>query len=60
VTAEQLLDELRDVFAEVRVKAMDVLRPLTLGQVALRPGEIQVETRVQLLLCRHILWFDVG
>src|SRR5689334_13092381 len=30
VTAEQLLDELRDVLAEIRVEAVDVLRPLAL------------------------------
>ena len=50
VAAEQLLDELRDVLAEVGMKAMDVPRPLPLGQVALRPGEIEIEAGVDLLL----------
>ena len=50
MTAEELLDELRDVLAEIRMEAMDVPRPLPLGQVALRPREIEVEARVDLLL----------
>ena len=39
VAREQRLDELRDELAEVRVEPVDVLRPLALGQVALRPRE---------------------
>jgi hypothetical protein len=36
-----------------------VLCPLALGQLALRPGEVRVETRVELLLRRgHIENFD--
>ena len=37
VAAEELLDELRDELAEVRMKAMDVLRPLPLRELLLRP-----------------------
>jgi len=49
VSAEELLDELRDVLAEIRMEAVDVLRPLALGQLPLRPGEICVETLVVLV-----------
>ena len=52
VAAEELLDELRDVLAEIRMQAVDVLRPHALGQVALRPGEVEVEACVELLLRR--------
>src|SRR5206468_6982238 len=48
VTPEELLDELRDVLAEVRVEPVDVLLPDALGQVALRPGEVGVEPGVEL------------
>jgi hypothetical protein len=37
-----------------------VLRALALGQVSLRPGEIEIEAGVQLLLRRHGPGFDVG
>ena len=50
VTAEELLDELRDVLAEVRVQAVHVLRAHALRQVGLGPREIQVEAVVDLLL----------
>ena len=52
VAAKELLDELRDVLAQVRVQPVHVLRPLALGQVALRPREIEVQAGVQLLLRR--------
>jgi hypothetical protein len=42
------------------METMDVLRPLALGQVALRPGEVEVEAGVELLLRRHTCGFDVG
>ena len=58
VTAEELLDELRDVLAEIRVQAVHVLRAHALGQVGLGPGEIQVEAVVDLLLGdAHSSWF---
>jgi hypothetical protein len=59
VPAEELLDELRDVLAEVRVQAVDVLRSLPLRQIALRPRQVEVEPRVDLLLGHpHLLsWF---
>ena len=50
VPAEQHLDELRDELAVVRVEPVDVLRPLALGQLGLRPGEVEVQGRVQLVL----------
>src|SRR5262245_42025941 len=49
---EQRLDELRDELPEVWVQPVDVLRPLALGQVALRPGEIEVELAVESVLRR--------
>ena len=50
VAVEQHLDELRDELAVVRVKAVDVLRPLALGQRRLRPREVEVQRRVELVL----------
>ena len=44
---EQRLDELRDELAEVRVEAVDVLRPLALRQRRLRPGELEVVLLVE-------------
>ena len=52
VALEERLDELRHELAEVRVKAVDVLRPLALGEVGLRPRERQVDPAVQRLLRR--------
>ena len=52
VPLEQRLDELRDELPEVRVQPVDVLRPLALGQVALRPGEVEVELAVERVLRR--------
>jgi hypothetical protein len=60
VTAEQFLDELRDVLAEIRMEAVDVLRTHALRQVALRPREVEVQAGVELLLRRHRAGFDVG
>ena len=58
VAAEELLDELRDVLAEIRVQAVHVLRPHALRQVGLGPREIQVEAVVDLLLGdAHSSWF---
>ena len=45
VALEQRLDELRDELAEVGVQAMDVLRPLALGQRGLRPGQLEIVRR---------------
>src|SRR5712672_3643406 len=39
-----------DELAVVRVEAMDVLRPLALAQLGLRPREVEVQRRVQLVL----------
>jgi len=50
VAPEQHLHELRDELAVVRVEAMDVLRPLALAQLGLRPREVEVQRRVQLVL----------
>jgi hypothetical protein len=41
VALEERLDELRHELAEVRVEAMDVLRPLALREIGLRPRERQ-------------------
>ncbi len=47
VATEQNLDELRNELAQVGMEAMDVLRSLPLGKIALRPGEIEVELAVE-------------
>jgi len=52
MAAEELLDELGDELPQVRVEAVDVLRPLALGQVTLRPGELCVELGVDRVLRR--------
>ena len=52
VAAQQLLDELRDELPEVRMQAVDVLRPLALRQLALGPRELDVELGVEGVL-RH-------
>ena len=49
---EQRLDELRHELPEVRVEPVDVLRPLPLGQVALGPGEVEVQLTVERFLRR--------
>ncbi len=61
VPHEQRLDELRDELPEVRVKAVDVLRPLPLRQLRLRPRKLEVvgELAVERVLGRsHAPWFD--
>ena len=61
IAVEQDLDELRDELAVVRVEPVDVLRPLALGQLGLRPGEVEVQRRVQLILRDgHATGFDAG
>ena len=50
VPAEELLDELRDELAEIRMQPVDVLRPLALGQLLLRPGEVERRDRRRSLL----------
>ena len=40
--SEERLDELRDELAEVGVEPVDVLRPLPLGELCLRPREMEV------------------
>src|SRR5579862_6925942 len=61
VAPEELLDELRDELAEIRMEAMDVLRPLALGQLALRPGEVEVDLGVEhVLRDRHRASFGSG
>ena len=52
VPLEERLDELGHELAEVRVQPVDVLRPLAFGQIALRPGEIQVQLAVENVLRR--------
>ncbi len=47
VALQQRLDELRNELAEVRVKAVDVLRPHALRQVAFRPGELEIDLGVE-------------
>ncbi len=53
VAPQELLDELRDELPEIRMQAMDVLRALALGQLTLRPGEIDVQPGVQRILGRR-------
>ena len=50
VPVEQYLDELRDEFPVVGMEPMHVLRPHVLGQRLLRPRELEVQRRVQLVL----------
>src|SRR5439155_4960849 len=52
VPLEQRLDELRDELPQVGMEAVDVLRPLALGQVALGPGKLQVDAGVEGVLRR--------
>jgi len=61
IAPEQRLDELRDKLAEVRVQPMDVLRPLPLWELGLRPRKLEIvgELRVERGLCRrHACTFD--
>src|SRR5439155_26001886 len=61
VAVEQNFHELRDELAVVRVEPVDVLRPLALGQLGLRPREVEVQRRVQLVLRDgHATGFDAG
>ena len=63
VAIEERLDELRDELAEVRVQAMDVLRPLPLRQLLLGPGERHVQAPVERLLRgrhRHLFGANAG
>ena len=50
VAPEELLDELRDVLAEIGMEAVDVLGAHALRQLLLGPGEVEVEPRIDLLL----------
>ena len=50
VALEQRLDQLRHELAEVRVQPVDVLRPLALGELLLRPREREVDVAVELRL----------
>jgi hypothetical protein len=52
VPREQRLDELRDELPEVRMEPVDVLRPLALREVALRPRELEVDVAVERFLRR--------
>ena len=45
---EQRLDQLRHELAEIRMEAVDVLRPLALRQIPLRPREREIELAVEL------------
>jgi len=53
LAAEQLLDELGGELAEIRVQAVDMLRALALRKIALGPGEVEVELRVERVLRRR-------
>ena len=50
VAREQRLDELRDELPQVRMEPVDVLRPLPLGEVALRPRELEIDVAVERFL----------
>ncbi len=52
VARQERLHELGHELAEVRVQPVDVLRPLALGEVALRPGEVEVDVAVERFLRR--------
>ena len=52
VPREKHLHELRDELPEVRVEAVNVLRPLPLREVALGPRQLEVEVRVERFLRR--------
>ena len=52
VAGEQRLDELRHELAEVGMEPVDVARPLPLRELALRPGELEVQAAVERLLRR--------
>ena len=43
VATKEDLDQLRDVLPEVRMEPVNVLRPLPLGKIALRPREFRVQ-----------------
>src|SRR5260221_12023301 len=61
MAAEELLDQLWDVLAEVRVQPVHMLRPLALRHLGLRPGQVEIEARVDLLLGdAHGPEFDAG
>ena len=61
VPVQQRLDELWDELPEVRVQAVDVLRPLPLGELPLRPRELEVEAGVERVLRRsHPRRFDAA
>ena len=53
VAAKQDLYELRDELAEVGMQPVDVLRPLPLRELVLRPREIQLEISVESILGRR-------
>ena len=53
VTAEEDLDELRDELAEIRMEPVDVLRPLPLGKLRLRPRQLEVDLLVEGSLSSH-------
>ena len=53
VASQEDLCELRHELAEVRVESVDVLRPLPLRELGLRPGELQVDSRVEIGLSLH-------
>ena len=42
VAVEERLDELRDELPEIRMEPVDVLRPLALGKLRLRPGQMEL------------------
>ncbi len=49
---QERLHELGHELPQVRVQPMDVLRPLALGEVALRPGKVEVDVAVERFLRR--------
>jgi hypothetical protein len=52
VTRQERLDELWDELAQVRVEPVDVLRPLPLRELPLRPREIEIDAAVESVLRR--------
>ena len=53
VAAEEDFDELGDELAEVRMESVDVLRPLPLGKLRLRPRKLEVDLLVEGRLSTH-------
>ena len=55
VAGQERLHELGHELPQVRMQPVDVLRPLALGEVALRPGEVEIDVAVERFLRRSHL-----